>query len=143
GGKISETTHVHSAWIIVDSDGSVAPVIEIGGSVGSESGPVMEQIVATHNEGGKITLEDEKGKTILAGENWFERGRIDKTYTVLPEAGYTVKSVLVDGKPVTLTAESGYVFELIYGKRTIDVTFEKGADPVVTGAVNPVMGARA
>ncbi|MEG2174720.1 MAG: hypothetical protein RR135_04455, partial [Oscillospiraceae bacterium] len=98
---------------------------EMNGSYGGPEMPMYHPIRATAGAGGKITFVDNQKKTITASENLFVQGKIDQLYTIVPDKGYLISSVLVDRKPVTLTADNGYVFGLLYGVRTIDVTFQK------------------
>ena len=81
-------------------------------------------IEATAGEGGSISPS---GKvSVVRGE--------DAQFSIIPDEGYQVEDVLVDGESVG--AVTGYLFENVTGKHTISVTFteEAGvADPDDTG----------
>lgn len=84
-------------------------------------------ITATASEGGSLspsgTINVAKGA--------------DKTIIILPDTGYEIGEVLVDGNPVDVTGNS-YTFTDVSANHTFDVTFEKlsSSDEVHTVTVN-------
>lgn len=75
-------------------------------------------ITATAGEGGAITPD---------GVTEFAAGST-AVYTVLPDAGYVVDSVEVDGSPVELTGNA-YTFERVQADHRIEAAFAKAEVP--------------
>lgn len=73
-------------------------------------------IDAVSGVNGKIS---ETGKISVFGET-------DKTFVFIPEAGYEVDKVLVDGKEII--CEDKYTFEYIESDHTLEVTFRKAVN---------------
>lgn len=75
---------------------------------------VQYSIAATAGDGGTISP---------AGETRVEHGK-DQVYTILPQPGYEVEQILVDGEPVPIS-ESPYTFSFVTANHTIAVHFKK------------------
>ena len=100
-------------------------------------------ITASAGEGGTISPEG----NVVVGKG------ADKTFTMTPDAGYSIDQVLVDGEAVdlaTIIANDGtasYTFEDVQGDHTIEVTFkaepvtpQPGEDEKPGGDAKPVEG---
>ena len=62
-------------------------------------------------QGDNYTITPSGNRTVYKGSNL--------TYTVLPNTGYTISSIVVDGQPTTETAEHQYTFTNIQANHTI------------------------
>jgi hypothetical protein len=71
-------------------------------------------ITATAGEHGSIAPE---------GNDEYEEGST-QTFTITPDAGYEIDTVLVNGNPVELAEDNTYTFEDISENSTISVTFK-------------------
>ncbi|MBO7151341.1 MAG: leucine-rich repeat protein, partial [Clostridia bacterium] len=83
-------------------------------------------ITATANEGGTLTP---------LGIQYYINGT-SATYHIMPEDGYKVESIIVDGNALTKeeiydAIANGYTFENIYDNHTIDVKFVELAGKII------------
>lgn len=84
-------------------------------------------IVATAGEGGSISP---------AGNVYVEKGA-NQTFTITPDAGYRVKSVMIDRKKEVELVNGAFTFTNVDEPYTIDVTFEKVEDSIGIEVTNP------
>ena len=87
----------------------------------AEGTPVQEDSVITAKAGENGTITPSGSVTVKAGA--------DQTFTITPNAGYTVSKVLVDGTDVG--AVTSYTFKNVTDNHTIEASFEKTANPFV------------
>ena len=87
----------------------------------AEGTPVQEDSVITAKAGENGTITPSGSVTVKSGA--------DQTFTIAPNAGYTVSKVLVDGTDVG--AVTSYTFKNVTENHTIEASFEKPANPFV------------
>jgi len=58
----------------------------------------------------------------------------DQTFTITPETGYSIETILVDGNPVTITPV--YTFDNVVAGHTIEVSFKEGASEYFAVGLN-------
>ena len=120
-GQIRKTIDGGLNWLIEDS-GTSSWLIAVrfidantGWAVG-QSGTIIHQSphTITASAGPDGSISPEGAVSVGHGQS--------QTFTVTPDAGYRVDTVLVDGEPETLTGDT-YAFENVTRDHTIDVTF--------------------
>lgn len=75
-------------------------------------------VTASAASGGKVELD---AATVAAGGN--------VTVTVIPDEGYVLKTLTVNGQEVAVKADGTYVIENIFADQTVETVFEKKQDP--------------
>jgi len=133
GGTIDPSFHVmenrdHTFHMIPDAGNSIMDVLVDGVSIGPVTSYTFENVTEAHTleaifgiPAFTITASaDENGTIDPMGEILVENNS-SKTFTIIPNEGYHIADVLVDGESVGAVAS--YTFENITSDYTIQVTF--------------------
>lgn len=92
-------------------------------SGGTGSGGTVYTIFFSGNEGGRIIPEE--NSAVWEGKELFVQEGEDTVLTVVPEEGYELDKVLIDGQMVTLTQDNTYRFENVYESHIFEAYFKK------------------
>lgn len=109
-----------------------------GGGSSSGSNRDHDKDNRSHADYYTITVKENNGGTISPSTTsvpWYS----DKTFTIIPDTGYEIINVMVDG--VNVGAVREYTFSRVAGVHTIEAAFVKGA--VDVGAANTVLDKKA
>jgi len=131
------TVTVNGTPVTLDANNSytIANVTETQ-TVNVTFNQITYTVDANAGNGGSITVEG--GNEVACGES--------KTFTVAPDACYTIAAVTVNGTEVTLDANSSYTIENVSANQTVVATFNQISYTVAVnagegGTITPADGA--
>ena len=143
GGTITPSGDVNvncgesMAFTISANEGyMISDVLVDGQSVGSQSTYTFTNVTENHTISATFTeipdnhivitinADAEGGSVTPNGTQSVEQGS-DFTFTVRPDACYTIGTVAVNGTPVTLDANNSYTIENVTTEQTVNVTFNQ------------------
>ena len=131
------TVTVNGTAVTLDANNSYTiPNVTEAQEVNVTFTPITYTVTTNASNGGSIEVEG--GNEVACGEN--------KTFTVTPEACYTIGTVTVNGTEVTLDANNSYTIENVGADQTIVATFNQISYTVAVnagegGTITPADGA--
>ena len=131
------TVTVNGTAVTLDANNSYTiPNVTEAQEVNVTFTPITYTVTTNASNGGSIEVEG--GNDVACGEN--------KTFTVTPEACYTIGTVTVNGTEVTLDANNSYTIENVGADQTIVATFNQISYTVAVnagegGTITPADGA--
>lgn len=127
GTALSFTVEAGKAYTITNSSGKECHLLAAGVK-SSDTPPVDTATVNITSENGTVSLYD--GGELTVGKEY--------TFTVTPNANYTVSTVTINGEEVTADTNGNYSFTAIAGKNTIVVEYK--ADTIPTTSTTYLFG---
>ncbi len=125
--------------IIPDEGYEIEEVFVDGESVGVVESYTFENVTAAHTVSATFSIKSFNISTtagnngmVVPGEATVEYGS-DKTFTFIPDEGYKVEDVLIDGESVG--AVTSYTFEKVSAEHTVSVTFVEGTADAIDEVV--------
>lgn len=135
GGEISPSGETEVEYgtdqtftITADSGSHIADVLVDGKSVGAVTSYTFQNVTTSHTISATFAIDtfaitattDGNGEISPSGEIVVEYSA-DQTFTIIPNPGYHITDVFVDGK--SIGAVTSYTFQNVTDNHTIDVTF--------------------